>query len=154
MLKKILNKFILFCLARKGIVQNIIDENDEVSIKRHMPFGYDEFIDAQGRVRRPLKWYRPAGFLIHRWLKSDGAAFHDHPRWSITICLRGEMTEVTPWNRKILKPGSVVIRSRKAIHRFEIEPKFKGKTWTLFIVGRRRHKQNYYFIKSMYPTGE
>jgi hypothetical protein len=40
----------------------------------------------------------------------------------------------------------VVIRSRKAIHSFEVSAGYRGKTWTLFIVGRRKHRQNTYEV--------
>lgn len=71
---------------------------------------------------------------------------HDHPRWSVTICLRGEIIERTPWGERTLRPGSVVLRSRKAIHAFRLPNGRRGKTWTLFIVGRRNYRQNTYAI--------
>ncbi len=71
---------------------------------------------------------------------------HDHPRWSITICLRGRLIEHTPWGAHVLSPGVIVVRSRKAIHEFEVPIGFRGKTWTLFIVGRRNYRQNTYRI--------
>ena len=45
-----------------------------------------------------------------------------------------------------LQPGSIVIRSRKAIHAFRVPKEHHGKTWTLFIVGRRNHRQNTYVV--------
>ena len=39
-----------------------------------------------------------------------------------------------------------MIRSRKAIHAFEVPVEAMGETWTLFIVGRRKHRQNTYVV--------
>jgi hypothetical protein len=90
----------------------------------------------------------PFNALLHCWRPDADYAeeMHDHPRWSITLCLRGELIERTPWRERRLRPGSIQIRSRKFIHKFEIPPEHRGKTWTLFIVGRRNHRQNTYQI--------
>lgn len=99
------------------------------------------------RRNRPPFW-RPFNAFVHCWRpEHKGEEFHDHPRWSITICLKGSLIERTPWAEKTLTPGSVVIRSRKAIHAFRVPPETRGKTWTLFIVGRRNHRQNRYSIE-------
>lgn len=101
-------------------------------------------------LRRPnaLPLWAPFNAFLHRWSPEDGAreGMHDHPRWSITICLRGSLTECTPWGKRVLRPGSVVLRSHKAIHEFEVAHEHRGKTWTLFIVGRRKHRQNTYEV--------
>lgn len=103
--------------------------------------------DEYGECNR-LPWWRPFNALLHCWYPApeQREAMHDHPRWSITICLRGQIIERTPWGERILKPGSVVIRSRKAIHSFEVPTGFRGKTWTIFIVGRRKYRQNTYQV--------
>jgi hypothetical protein len=109
----------------------------------------DEWVSRDGlrRWNRP-PWYRPFNALLHCWNpKHDGEKFHDHPRWSITICLRGKLIERTPWGERILTPGSIVIRSRKAIHAFQVPKEYRGKTWTIFVVGRRNHSQNIYTIQ-------
>lgn len=114
--------------------------------KRYEPFAPDEW---RGRARPP--WWRPFNALLHRWVHGEAGAFHDHPRWSITICLRGRIIERTPWGERLLRPGSIVLRSRKFIHAFEIPPGFAGKTWTLFIVGRRNHRQNSFEVTPRRP---
>jgi hypothetical protein len=86
----------------------------------------------------------PFNIVLHRWIRSDTGTMHDHPRWSITIVLRGTGWEVTPWGKKRLKPGKIIIRSHKYIHRIETDT--PGKLWTLFIVGRWKHEQNLYQI--------
>ena len=103
------------------------------------------------KKKRPLSlpWWLPFNMFLHHWKLGPNTpeSFHDHPRWSITICLKGRIIERTPWSKRLLKPGSIVIRSSKYIHSFEI-PKGAGEVWTLFIVGRRKHRQNVYRIEA------
>lgn len=112
----------------------------------------DEYLgkypDGSERMVHTPPWWRPFNVLLHRWCPAANLreATHDHPRWSITICLRGRIIERTPWGERLLKRGSIVIRSHKAIHSFEVPQGFCGKTWTLFIVGRRKHGQNTYVV--------
>lgn len=121
---------------------------------RYAPFREDEWPDTHwDRIRTPrrpgaLPWWMPFNAFVHRWAPNPGTreGFHDHPRWSITICLKGRMREITPWATRELRPGSVVVRSRKSIHAFEVPVEHHGETWTLFIVGRRKHRQNTYVI--------
>lgn len=111
-----------------------------------------EYAKADGEIepQRPHRppWWRPFNVLLHCWSPVPGTreGFHDHPRWSITVCLRGKIIEHTPWWSRTLVPGSIVIRSYKAIHAFEVPKGYSGKTWTLFIVGRRNHRQNTFVI--------
>lgn len=128
---------------RAGSYQRIINSNDVWIASRYTPFWEDEW---EGGDRPP--WYRPFNILLHCWVKGDQGLLHDHPRWSVTIVLRGEAIEQTPWGEKTLKPGSFVFRSRKYIHKFIPAPGHECKTWTLFIVGRRNHPQNYYKIST------
>lgn len=109
---------------------------------------WDEFIDRSGDRHNRPPWWRPFNAFLHCWNPTDdkGEGMHDHPRWSITICLRGRIIESTPWSRRELRPGSVVLRSRKYIHSFAVPDGYRGKTWTLFIVGRRNHRQNTYVV--------
>lgn len=111
----------------------------------------DEIVrkDKDGRPNwyRP-PWWRPFNAFLHCWRPEPGSqeGFHDHPRWSITVCLQGKIIERTPWGDRTLTPGSIVIRSRKAIHAFQVPDGYAGRTWTLFVVGRRNHRQNTYVI--------
>lgn len=116
---------------------------------RFEPFWPDEYISGQtGKHWNRPPWWRPFNALLHQWMPVPGTReeMHDHPRWSITVCLRGKMIEHTPWGDNVLTPGSIVIRSRKYIHAFSIPEGYSGKTWTLFIVGRRNHRQNTYVV--------
>ena len=128
-------------------IQNIIDSDGTPRMRRYAPFWHDEWTDSDGQHHQRPPWYRPFNLLVHRWLGSQEEQMHDHPRWSITICLRGRLIEHTPWGSTVLTPGSMAFRSRKAIHSLEVCKGYEGKAWTVFIVGRRNHLQNYYSIK-------
>lgn len=111
---------------------------------RFAPIWPDEFRSGEQSFCRP-PWWRPFNVLLHGWRVQPPEEFHDHPRWSVTICLLGRIIERTPWGQRTLRPGSIVIRSRKAIHAFEVPPQ-ADRPWTLFIVGRRDYRQNTYAI--------
>jgi hypothetical protein len=114
---------------------------------RYMPFLPDELQRGDDTIHLPLPWWAPFNVLLHHWLAHDDLnELHDHPRWSITICLRGELTEKTPWGERTLRPGNVVFRSSRYIHGFRVKPEHSARTWTLFIVGRRRRAQNTYVL--------
>lgn len=121
---------------------------------RYEPFWRDEYENsASKRGERPNPyrppWWRPFNILLHRWCPAPGTreGWHDHPRWSVTLCMRGKLVEHTPWGDKVLTPGSIVVRSHKYIHAFSVPEGYAGKTWTLFIVGRRNHRQNSYTVR-------
>lgn len=115
--------------------------------RRFCPFWDDEWTSGERRFSRP-PWWRPFNVLLHHWRPDKDARepFHDHPRWSVTVVLKGRITEETPWSSRSLTPGCIVIRSRKAIHRFFVPEGFSGRTWTLFIVGRRDHRQTTFSV--------
>lgn len=142
-----MNRFILWLLSRCQHYgrMNIIDFQGKTVANRWCPFWFDEWTGSDGKKHNRPPWYRPFNILLHRWVTGDRdlSVMHDHPRWSITILLRGKIIEHTPWEKKVLTPGSVVIRGRKYIHTIEVPPEYRGKTWTLFIVGRRNYLQHY-----------
>lgn len=114
---------------------------------RYAPFWKDEFQGGDDKIHDKLPWWRPFNILLHNWrCHDDGYDMHDHPRWSITICLRGRLIEKTPWKETVLTPGKIVFRSTKYIHGFKVDKKDSCKTWTLFIVGRRKKCQNTYVV--------
>jgi hypothetical protein len=120
---------------------------------RYAPFLPDEFLTGSNNIYRRLPWWTPCNALLHHWLShDDGGDMHDHPRWSITICLRGQITEITPWGEKTLCAGSVVFRGTGYIHGFRVLPEHSARTWTLFIVGRRKACQNTYQVTRQSPT--
>lgn len=116
---------------------------------RFAPFWYDEWVsikDGQRKVWNALPRWRPFNALLHQWLPEPGIreSWHDHPRWSITVCLAGTLIEHTPWGDNVLTAGSIIFRSHKYIHAFSVPE--GSKPWTLFIVGRRKHRQNSYVV--------
>lgn len=139
--------------VEKSPEQEVVTFSDEHLFIRYAPFWPDEFISTGKHWNRP-PWWRPFNILFHRWDPAPGTeeAMHDHPRWSITICLAGRIVERTPWGERLLKPGSIVVRSRKAIHAFHVPAEHHGNTWTCFIVGRRNHRQNTYAVNPEHST--
>lgn len=142
--------------AKRGIaVQPVITFEGQDLFDRYEFLRRDEWPDSWWDPNRDdypvrpnrLPWYMPFNAFLHHWMLGPNTpeSFHDHPRWSITICLKGKIVERTPWGERLLTPGSVVVRSRKAIHAFEV-PEGAGEVWTLFIVGRRKHRQNSYVV--------
>lgn len=145
-------------LARRcGYVRRrrVVKFDGSFLFRRYEFMWFDEFRNERnGQSYHRPPWWRPFNAFLHCWRPTAGEEFHDHPRWSITICLAGELTEKTPWNERVLRPGSIQFRTRKFIHAFEVRPEHRGKTWTLFIVGRRNHWQNTYRITSQRPIGD
>jgi len=149
MLNYLVSRFIAWAQARESHPLRVVAHEDgRLLLFRYQPFWPDERAvkKSDGSVDHHYRppWWRPFNILLHHWQDSHREEMHDHPRWSITIVLRGELLEHTPWGSRHLKPGSIVVRSRKAIHAFEMvgdrEP------WTLFIVGRRSHRQNGFIV--------
>ena len=58
----------------------------------------------------------------------------------LRIGIGASVLAATAW----LTPGSVVFRSHRFIHKVIVPPRWHGRTYTLFIVGRRRWNQNFY----------
>ncbi len=150
LLRCIVDHFITRAMARESHPLRVVTHEDSrLLLHRYQPFWPDEFVTTGGDSHFRPPWWRPFNILLHHWQASHREEMHDHPRWSITVVLRGQLIEHTPWGSRHLTPGSLVVRSRKAIHAFEMvggeDP------WTLFIVGRRNHRQNGYIVK---PFGE
>jgi len=154
-----IDRFIQWAVKRAPHVQPVATFQGQPLFDRYEFLRHDEWPDSwvdkhkdkcgcpfcKVDDQRPfaLPWWMPFNAFVHHWKLGPDTpeSFHDHPRWSITVCLKGRIIERTPWGERLLRPGSVVVRSRKAIHAFEV-PKDSGDVWTLFIVGRRRHRQN------------
>ena len=126
-------------------------EERQVVARRYAPFFLDEHTPKDGsKVYWRLPRWAPCNALLHHWRTHEDAQMHDHQRWSITIVLRGELTEFTPWGERRLRAGSVVLRSRRYIHGFRCERQHSARTWTLFIVGRRVGVQNTFEVKRQF----
>ena len=146
MFRHLIDRFIRWAQARETHPLRVVTHEDgRLLLHRYQPFWFDEWVTVKGERHNRPPWWRPFNILLHHWQASHREEMHDHPRWSITLVLRGRLVEHTPWDSRVLTPGAIVIRSRKAIHAFEILP--GDEPWTLFIVGRRNHRQNGYVIK-------
>lgn len=148
-MKKFIKRIIDRAIQRWSTAMNnrLTNSNDEVTTSRYHFLWPDEYWSDQHGLVNELPWYLPFNVFLHCWTKSDDGLLHDHPRWSITIMLRGCLIEETPIRYKWLTPGSVVFRSRKYVHRMIVPERYAGNAWTLFIVGRRRFKQSYYSLE-------
>jgi len=80
---------------------------------------------------------------LHEILRSDDdRALHDHPWWSLSICLHGGMCEHLPGGVvRIVHPGDVILRSARAAHRLEIGG---ARCITVFITGPRIREWGFY----------
>ena len=142
MINKLINK-----LSKSASI-NIIDSDNRTSFIRYMFFRDEEFTH-DGILYNKLPWYSPFNMFLHHWIRTENDTFHSHPRWSITIVLKGKLIEqslISDKNgthviNKTLKPFSIVIRNHKHTHNFYIIGK---EAWTIFIVGRHKHKSYYY----------
>jgi hypothetical protein len=89
-----------------------------------------------------LRWYliprnRWFNIYLHRIVRSDDdRALHDHPWWSVSLCLDGFMFEALPDNHgRAVYQGDIVCRSATALHRLIL---LAGQPCTtLFITGPR-----------------
>ena len=148
---KLVRQFIVWAVRRTDASSRVqvVTFDRENSFRRFAFLWRDEYVSRSGQHWDRPPWWRPFNVLLHCWRPSPRTeeAMHDHPRWSVTVCLAGRIVERTPWGERTLRPGSVVVRSRKAIHAFRVPDGFRGRTWTLFIVGRRNHQQNRYVIR-------
>lgn len=119
----------------------------QVVAHRYAPFLPDEHTPSDGaKVYWKLPRWAPCNALLHHWRTHEDEQMHDHARWSITVVLKGELIERTPWGERRLRAGSVVLRSTHYIHGFRCDREHSARTWTLFIVGRRKSVQNTYAV--------
>lgn len=88
---------------------------------------------------------------LHRIEGDDGRDMHDHPWWSMSFLLRGQLVEEYI-DRSFADPGRgylvrliprllPVVRSATFAHRLEV---WDGPVWTLFITGPVRRKWGFY----------
>ena len=86
-----------------------------------------------------LRWYlmprnRWLNVYYHVFKRSDDdRALHDHPWVSLSLCLRGEATEIDSQGARIITAGQWRFRRAKYAHRMMLA----GECHTLFITGPR-----------------
>lgn len=70
---------------------------------------------------------------LHRFTGSDDdRALHDHPWWSLSFLLKGELLEHTFNKKNHILRFIPVLRSAKLAHRLEL---ITDEAWTIFITG-------------------
>jgi hypothetical protein len=142
--EKLVNSFILWAIRRAPKRGRITTHAGEFLLSRFAFLWPDEYFSREdGKHYNRPPWWRPFNMFVHCWRpKKYGEEFHSHARWTITLCLRGKLLEQTPHGHDTyLTPGSIVVRSRNAMHAVSIPQDHHGKTWTLFICGRRKGKK-------------
>lgn len=110
-----------------------------ISIFRRKP---DFVVNGTGEERDYLRrwWIWPrnrwANAYLHVFHRSDDArAVHDHPWFNVSIILRGRYREhFHDGTSKVRKPGHVVFRSARALHRLEL---LTPAVTTIFLTGPR-----------------
>lgn len=90
---------------------------------------------------------------LHRFDGSDDPrALHDHPWWSLSFLLKGELLEHTFRKTRHIPRFLPILRSAKLAHRLEL---IKGPAWTIFITGPKIRKWGFYcFGKGWIPWRE
>ena len=90
-----------------------------------------------------LRWYiiprnQFLNIYLHEFRHSDDdRALHDHPWYSVSFLLKGELKEHTFNGVRFIKRFLPVLRSAKFAHSLEL---IKGPAWTIFITGPKiRH---------------
>ena len=93
------------------------------------------------------RWYliphnRIFNIYLHRFGRSDDdRALHDHPWYSMSILLKGEMIEHSFKGIRHIPRWLPIFRTAKFAHRLEL---VKGPVWTLFITGPNIRSWGFY----------
>jgi hypothetical protein len=87
------------------------------------------------------RWFN---IYLHKITGPDDVILHDHPWWSLSFLLKGELNEHTFNKTRIIPRFLPIIRSAKMAHRLEL---IQGPAWTIFITGPRIRKWGFH-----YPT--
>ena len=79
---------------------------------------------------------------LHKFQRSDDdRALHDHPWYSVSFLLKGEIREHSDKGIKYITRWFPVFRTAKFAHRIEL---VKGPVWTIFITGPRIRVWGFY----------
>lgn len=93
------------------------------------------------------RWYiiprnRFLNIYLHKFERSDDdRALHDHPWYSVSFLLRGELLEHSFKGARFIPWLLPVFRTAKFAHRLEL---VKGPVWTVFITGPRIRDWGFY----------
>lgn len=89
-------------------------------------------------------------YLHHMRHDDDDRAAHDHPWWSISLCLKGYILEKEyhpeskTYTDNHIRKGNFKYRSSSYAHRLVLP---EGDAWTLFITGSRKRDWGFYCPK-------
>lgn len=85
------------------------------------------------------KWFN---IYLHKILRDDAdLQLHDHPWWSLSFLLKGELLEESFEGKRHIPAYLPIIRSAKFAHRLEV---VQGPVWTIFITGPKVRKWGFY----------
>lgn len=110
-------------------------------------------------------WWLPRNnwfniYVHHMRHDDDDRAPHDHPWWSLSLCLRGVIKEhqmVSPgyipgstrrWKINMIRKGDWKWRGTNYVHRLALP---EGDAWTLFITGRKVRTWGFWCPKGFVP---
>lgn len=93
-------------------------------------------VDVMG-VPYLSRWYviprnRIVNVYLHKFERSDDDMLHDHPWYSLSFLLKGEMLETSFKGVRHIPRFIPVFRSAKFAHRLDI---VKGPVYTMFVTG-------------------
>lgn len=87
---------------------------------------------------------------LHEFLHDDDdRALHDHPWWSVSLLLNGEVIENTPAGSVRFRTGTIKVRSATYSHRIELID--SKPAWTLFITGPKIREWGFHCPKGWIP---
>lgn len=69
---------------------------------------------------------------LHKYNGSDGRVLHDHPFYSVSFLLKGELKEYSLNKIRLIPKYLPIFRTAKFTHRLEL---VKGPVFTIFITG-------------------
>jgi len=79
---------------------------------------------------------------LHRFLGSDDSrALHDHPWYSVSVMLKGEMIELSDKGLRRIPRFFPIFRTAKFAHQLTL---VRGPVWTIFITGPRIREWGFY----------
>lgn len=101
----------------------------------------DQYLERWYIVPRN-RWFN---IYLHKFVGSDDdRALHDHPWWSLSVLLAGEIKEHQFNKIRMIPRWWPVVRSARFAHRLEV---VHGPVWTVFITGPRRRDWGFHCRK-------
>lgn len=98
------------------------------------------------------RWYalprnRFFNVYIHQFMRDDeDRALHDHPWWSLSWLMRGELWEHWGSSSRLIPEGKITVRSPTFAHRLSMLESYRRRTWTMFITGPRLREWGFHCL--------